>query len=177
MDKLIFKISHLLDSQTGTNETYSFDVPLDLEYVEKKGNVTGKIEIMRIDEGLNVVARNVELTLKSQCSKCLKTFAQKIKVLSAERQFNLEKPEKAEDENDVYLINKKNLTIDVTEMLRQEIILHFPVISVCSSGCKGLCPYCGKNKNLAKCTCSTPTEEDFEENKPLKALKEFFNKK
>ncbi|MCK9185925.1 DUF177 domain-containing protein [Candidatus Gracilibacteria bacterium] len=177
MDKLIFKISHLLESPTGNSEIYSFDVPLDLEFVEKKGNVTGKIEIMRIDEGLNVVAKDVELNLKTNCAKCLKAFSQKIKITSAERQFELNPPEKAEDENDVYLINKKNLTIDVTEMLRQEIILHFPVISVCSSGCKGLCPYCGKNKNLAKCTCSEPIEADFEGNKPLKALKEFFNKK
>jgi len=177
MDKLIFKISDILQSPMGNSEVYSFDVPLDLEFVDKKGNVTGKIEIMRIEDALNVVAKDLELNLKSQCGKCLKPITQKIKVASAERQFEINKPENIEDENDVYLIDMKNYTIDVTEMLRQEIILHFPVISVCSSGCKGLCSYCGKNKNLAKCTCSAPVEEDFKENKPLAALKEFFNKK
>lgn len=177
MDKLIFKISGLIESPIGNSEVYSFDVPLDLDNVEKIGNVTGKIEIMKIEDGVNVVARNIELTLNANCSKCLKGFPKKIKIAFAERQFAFDKPEKVEDENDIYLINKKNYTVDVTEMLRQEIILHFPVVSVCSSGCKGLCPYCGKNKNLAKCPCSAPDEEDFEENKPLKALKEFFNNK
>lgn len=177
MDKLIFSISDILNRPMGNSEVYSFDVPLDLEYIEKKGNVTGKIEIMRIEDALNVVATNLELTLKAQCGKCLKEFTQKVNVALAERQFEINKPESIDDENDVYLINMKNYTIDVTEMLRQEIILHFPVISVCSTGCKGLCSYCGKNKNLAKCTCSAPIEEDFEKNKPLKALKEFFNKK
>lgn len=177
MDKLIFKVSEILQSPIGNSEVYSFDVPMDLEYIEKDGNVTGKIEIMRIEDGLNVIARNVEMTSKSKCTKCLKSLNPKISVKFAERQFNLNPPEKIEDENDVYLINKKNYTIDVTEMLRQEIILHFPVVSVCSSGCKGLCPYCGKNKNLAKCTCIEPEEANNEVNKPLKALKEFFNNK
>ncbi len=177
MDKLIFKISHILESQVGNSEVYSFDVPIALDKIEKDGNVTGKIEIMRIEDGLNVVARNIEVNPKSNCAKCLKAFAPKVKVAFAERQFNINKPDKVEDENDIYLINMKNYTIDVTEMLRQEIILHFPAISVCSTSCKGLCAYCGKNKNLAKCTCSEPDEADFEENKPLKALKEFFNKK
>ncbi|MDP2643243.1 MAG: DUF177 domain-containing protein [Candidatus Peregrinibacteria bacterium] len=177
MDKLIFKVSEILQSQIGNSEVYSFDVPLELENIEKSGNVTGKVEIMRIEDGLNVIARDVEMISNSKCTKCLKDFHPKVKVKFAERQFVIEKPLKVEDENDLYLINKKNYTIDATEMIRQEIILHFPVISVCSTGCKGLCPYCGKNKNLAKCTCSELDEADFEENKPLMALKEFFNKK
>lgn len=177
MDKLIFSISAILNCPMGNSEVYSFDVPLDLEHVDKKGNVTGKIEIMRIEDALNVVAKNLELTLKARCGKCLKEFTQKVKVPLAERQFDINKPEKIDDENDVYLINMKNYTIDVTEMLRQEIILHFPPVSVCSSGCKGLCSYCGKNKNLAKCACSEPIEENLEQIKPLAVLKEFFNKK
>lgn len=41
--------------------------------------------------------------------------------------------------------------LDITEDIRQEIILAYPMIPVCRESCKGLCPTCGQNLNLAAC--------------------------
>jgi len=41
--------------------------------------------------------------------------------------------------------------LDITEDIRQEIILAYPMIPVCQESCKGLCPSCGQNLNLAAC--------------------------
>ena len=41
--------------------------------------------------------------------------------------------------------------VDITEDVRQEIILACPMIPVCQPACKGLCPACGQNLNLASC--------------------------
>jgi uncharacterized protein len=60
------------------------------------------------------------------------------------------------------------MTIDLNEMLRQEIILHFPPNPLCSSRCKGLCQVCGKDKNKKLCTC---TVDDGKVYKPFKDLK------
>jgi len=57
-------------------------------------------------------------------------------------------------------------------LLRQEIILHFPVVSVCSKSCKGLCPVCGVDLNKENCSCDK--EQGL---KQLSILKELYNGK
>ena len=41
--------------------------------------------------------------------------------------------------------------VDITDDVRQEIMLAYPMIPVCQEGCKGLCPVCGQNLNVAAC--------------------------
>ncbi|MBI3324624.1 MAG: DUF177 domain-containing protein [Candidatus Omnitrophica bacterium] len=41
--------------------------------------------------------------------------------------------------------------LDITDDIRQEIILAYPMIPVCQESCKGLCPTCGQNLNVASC--------------------------
>ena len=43
--------------------------------------------------------------------------------------------------------------VDLTEDIRQEIILDLPVKILCQEDCKGLCPNCGANLNKEKCQC------------------------
>jgi uncharacterized protein len=71
---------------------------------------------------------------------------------------------------DEYYVDMKSFSIDISDFLRQEIILHFPSNLVCSTGCKGLCGFCGKDLNKGKCDCVPPEEEKKES--PLSKLKE-----
>ena len=41
--------------------------------------------------------------------------------------------------------------VDITEDVRQEIILAYPMVPVCQPQCKGLCIECGQNLNLGSC--------------------------
>lgn len=41
--------------------------------------------------------------------------------------------------------------VDITEDVRQEIILASPMIPLCRPECKGLCPACGQNLNVTSC--------------------------
>ena len=43
--------------------------------------------------------------------------------------------------------------VDITEDIRQEILLAYPMIPLCQAGCKGLCPTCGQNLNDTSCPC------------------------
>lgn len=45
-------------------------------------------------------------------------------------------------------------TLDITDDLRQEILLDFPVKALCRQDCKGLCPNCGMNLNEGDCQCN-----------------------
>ena len=42
---------------------------------------------------------------------------------------------------------------DLTDELRECIILSFPSNPLCSEDCKGLCPRCGADLNKGKCSC------------------------
>ena len=43
--------------------------------------------------------------------------------------------------------------VDLTEDLRQRLILAWPMKVVCREECKGLCPDCGANLNKGECSC------------------------
>jgi len=49
---------------------------------------------------------------------------------------------------------KDRTFLDVTDDIRQEILLSYPVRFVCSEECLGLCPSCGKNLNFGPCSCT-----------------------
>jgi len=44
--------------------------------------------------------------------------------------------------------------IDLTESIREDIIIALPLKPLCSEDCKGLCPECGGSLNKGPCGCS-----------------------
>jgi len=46
---------------------------------------------------------------------------------------------------------KGKTVLDLTEDVRQEIILEYPIKPLCKENCKGLCQACGKNLNEGDC--------------------------
>jgi uncharacterized protein len=48
--------------------------------------------------------------------------------------------------------------VDLTEDMRESIILAFPSYPVCSSACRGLCVQCGANLNEGHCGCKPPED-------------------
>jgi uncharacterized protein len=43
--------------------------------------------------------------------------------------------------------------IDLTPIICEQVILQIPIKPLCSEDCKGLCPQCGTNLNVASCNC------------------------
>jgi uncharacterized protein len=58
-------------------------------------------------------------------------------------------PDEAQD--DVLVI--EHGTIDLTRPIRDEILLAIPMSPVCRPDCAGICPACGRNRNLTPCDC------------------------
>jgi uncharacterized protein len=48
--------------------------------------------------------------------------------------------------------------VDVTEDIREALILNLPHFPLCNENCKGLCAHCGKDLNGGPCGCRK-TEE------------------
>ena len=74
--------------------------------------------------------------VKFRCSRCSEKFLSEIKG-----EFERDYPLPRED------------TLDITDDIREEVILTYPLVPLCKKGCKGLCPQCGQNLNRAKCSC------------------------
>ncbi len=48
--------------------------------------------------------------------------------------------------------------VDLTDDIREAIILAFPSYPICDPACKGLCPQCGANWNETTCECKPPAD-------------------
>lgn len=57
------------------------------------------------------------------------------------------------DDNDVcHVIENPDDIVDLTEQLREDIVLAFPQTYLCKPDCQGICA-CGKNLNIEECVC------------------------
>lgn len=167
---LIFDISELLNASTGTNLQYSIKGEFTFDGFDGSVPLSSKVEIMRIEKGFNVKLKDFIADVIVQCGKCLTPFTVPVSIPGTERQFLLKMPEKLEDPLEIFSVDTKNQKIDISDMIRQEIVLHLPLIPVCSESCKGICPTCGQNLNEAQCNC---IQEDAEgDHKPLAKLKD-----
>lgn len=172
----IFDIGGLVREEQGTKYKFEFDEENILDFeenVKPKSRITADVTLMRVQEGIHVHVENMHLSLEFECTKCATGFVQEITIPSAERVYFFEKDKEDSDMFDIFYVNKKASTIDIADFLRQEIILHFPTIPVCSNSCKGLCPSCGANLNETTCSCNKHATEE----KPLAALKNLYKPK
>ncbi len=106
-----------------------------LEDFEGEIKISGEVE----DVGRCYVVRGrIECKKIFTCDRCL-TQATENQVHEFEEEFD--KSEAVED------------LIDVTELLRDELLAGQPMKNLCKADCKGLCPKCGANLNEGECGC------------------------
>jgi uncharacterized protein len=157
---MIFNVAQLMKAPVGTSLEYDIDeehIQLD-EDLKVIGPLTGHARIRRINQGL-LVDGWVDLTLEFSCTRCLKQFEQQIHVPFEERFYptvdvvtGMPLPTREDDEEDAFPIDNHHL-VDLTEAIRQQVLLEIPMATVCDEQCAGLCAQCGKDLNLGPCDC------------------------
>ncbi len=85
------------------------------------------------------------------CDKCGKKYLYK---LSGKFNFYIitVKEDDADDDPDVIAM-PLNRKVNITENVREQILIMLPAINKCSKNCAGLCQICGKNLNEESCEC------------------------
>lgn len=115
---------------------------------------------------LNVIARittvgedylvNLEVQSEGEfeCDRCRDIFrrhvtgcVQSLYTFHAERDWQ-------EIDKDIKVLEHHLNEIDITEDVRDALILAVPVKILCHESCKGLCPSCGINLNHDECQCT-----------------------
>ena len=95
-----------------------------------------------------------DVTVQIPCDRCLQEVDVPFhfvieKVLSKD-----DASEDAEDDSDeaVSYIDEERV-LDVDRLIYNEILVAWPAKVLCKPDCKGICPKCGTNLNLATCDC------------------------
>lgn len=148
-----FKLARLLEEPVGSKMTFDIDEPqqklaedLHIDFVR------GTVEFTRTDRGIFAEGQ-LHSQIQLECARCLETFSQPLD-LHLESQFSLP-PIKPQGEP-IFPIGGKG-TIDLTQALREQILLEIPMRPLCKPDCLGLCPECGKNLNEGPCDCVRET--------------------
>ena len=155
---MIFNVAQLMKSPVGTSLEYDIDeeqIQLD-EDLKVLGPLTGHVRMRRINQGL-LVDGWVELTLEFSCTRCLKQFEQPMHVTFEEHFFPTVDvvtgmPLPPIDEDDAFPIDAHHI-VDLTEAVRQQVLLDIPIATLCKEDCAGLCAQCGHDLNLGPCDC------------------------
>lgn len=109
----------------------------DIKYIEP---VIVKAQVSTDRDNI-IIALQATSRMQLTCNRCLETFEQDI-----QKQIKLVKSAAEES------------VIDLTQIIREEILLEYPVKFLCVDSCKGLCASCGRNLNGKKCNCSRDAE-------------------
>jgi uncharacterized protein len=94
------------------------------------------------------------------CARCAEDFA-----LHRQRDFRFVVAPKSMGEYNGRNLNAEDLEfslyegeeVDVSPLVREQLLLALSSPPVCAEGCRGLCPQCGVNLNLQSCSCSAPS--------------------
>ncbi|MBN1150018.1 DUF177 domain-containing protein [candidate division WOR-3 bacterium] len=96
------------------------------------------------------VTLKVSYEREMTCARCLDRFLKKTELAEKAEAVVSDSERFVEDEG---VIPIKDKIIDLTNVIRDMIILDEGMRYLCSEDCKGLCPVCGENLNRGPCSC------------------------
>lgn len=127
-----------------------------LEPVRVSGRITASGQDSYYWEG------RIRTGARAACRRCLEptevALDQPVRLLFTE--------DEAADDPGVMVIPRNAKVLDLTEAVREELILAAPGFPLCREDCRGLCPRCGADLNQGPCGCrsgSDPRRKALEE--------------
>ena len=128
---------------------------------EFQGDIIGQVALR--NTGRTILARGVlRAVVIAECSRCLKPHLCPIEFDFCEdcalSQIDDPVAYSAEfrDDEPVPIPILDHQMVDLSELIRQLLVLHLPSHPICSPDCRGLCPECGADLNVSACSCRTP---------------------
>lgn len=123
-----------------------------VEQPEVSGRVTRKNEGVRLRGEIRARA-------EVDCDRCLKRVEVPVETgfdvtyVPAAAYQDAAPGELQEEDMSVAVFDGE--TIDVDELVREQVLLGLPNRALCREDCKGLCPVCGIDRNIECCACPT----------------------
>lgn len=136
-------------------------------------SINGEAKLVLTNRSILATGR-FNTVISTTCSRCLDDFEHPLEFeLSAEffptGSILSTTPTSIDEiqEADGFTIGEDHI-LDLSEALRQNIVLSLPVKPICKPDCAGLCQKCGQDLNQGQCEC--PNEHSDPRWAPLKQL-------
>jgi uncharacterized protein len=132
------------------------EVDTDIPGTSMAANAVFQGETERVD-GKAHIRGNVSTTVLIDCTRCLEPVEQAIDIdfddVFVDPNDTPASPEVILSEDQLDEAIAPEGKVDLTEVVREQILLALPYQLFCREDCKGLCPKCGGNRNLIDCKC------------------------
>ncbi len=138
-----------------------------------------RIKAFRVKE-LFEVEGAFQTRVRLTCSRCLKDFDTSLmskfeltytKELASITETSVEEEVELRVE-DIGLLYFRGEEINLLDGIQEQVVMAFPLRSLCAQTCKGLCTQCGADLNQGDCGCKVePTTNKFAVLKDLKLNK------
>lgn len=130
----------------------SIDAASDAEIV---ANVEFRGSIWRDHRGPHI-SGHFSTRVKLECVRCLAAIEKPIEgdfddLFAEEEQTT---PGELEVTPELLDVSFAGDSVELAEVLREQILLEVPEQIFCRDDCRGLCPKCGQDRNLIDCNCS-----------------------
>ena len=133
-------------------EMNSFDSGLgSFPFLEKE---PAALTITNLGEDKLKITGSVRLTAAIPCDRCLEEVEISLELaISKEVDMNQTAEGRIEDLDETDFVIGYNL--DVDKLVYGEILVNWPMKTLCREDCKGICRKCGTNLNHGSCSCDT----------------------
>ncbi|MBX3243457.1 MAG: DUF177 domain-containing protein [Acidobacteria bacterium] len=130
----------------------SIDASSDAEIV---ANVEFRGSVWRDHRGPHI-SGHFATKVKLECVRCLAVIEKAIEgdfddLFAEEEQTT---PGELELTPELMDVSFAGDSVELAEVLREQILLEVPEQIFCRDDCRGLCPKCGQDRNLIDCNCS-----------------------
>jgi uncharacterized protein len=110
------------------------------------------LEARTVGEGV-LVRGEIAAELDAECRRCLTPVPVRVHDTLNLLYEPLSAEEEVELGGEVYPLPERGDVLDLSEAIREQLMLRIPAYVECSESCKGLCPQCGAELNRTKCEC------------------------
>lgn len=154
-----FNVAQLLKERVGEGGDYTIEDDINvIDGAEGSSCVKGEVDLLRTDRGI-LVRGKLDTCVKSVCTRCLEVFDCPLSLEIEEEFFptvdvETGAPLKVPEEDSSPFTIDGNHILDLSEAVRQYVLLAMPMKPICRPDCAGLCPHCGCNLNKERCHCT-----------------------
>ena len=122
-----------------------------------------RVHLKYVFDGDGIIADgSLETVLVENCARCLKEFLLPFEQTFHERFERVSANSVSDtDDTDSYVFSGDKL--DLSNLVRDILILNLPISSLCSDDCMGLCPICGADLNQETCSCRDKAQKSASE--------------
>jgi uncharacterized protein len=124
----------------------------------------GEAELLNNTLGEIRIRGRLNVDLEMQCDRCLEPVAYPLQntfeLFYRPVKTGPDRHEVAIDEGESQIGFYEGDGMELSEVLREHILLSLPMHKVCREDCAGICPKCGENRNTANCQCTEELVDD-----------------